>query len=225
MSFEAVIFDMDGVLVDSEPMHFRTTNLVLGRRGQAIDAAFYEPCTGMAELAFFELLVSRLSLTESAEALARERVAESLRVLTEDVLLPMDGALECLLSLRLEGRRLALASSATRSQVALVVERLGLNSTLPVTVSADDVLRAKPAPDLFLLAAKRLGTAPERCLVVEDAVLGVKAARAAGMQAVALVTGVRDGRPHREAGALDCLRSLRELDAARLERLEQLSAG
>jgi HAD superfamily hydrolase (TIGR01509 family) len=135
------------------------------------------------------------------------------------VLLPTDGALECLLGLHAEGYRIALASSATRDQVALVVEKLGIRRGLHALVSAADVVRGKPEPDLFLEAARRLRVEPAVCLVVEDAVLGIRAARAAGMAAVALVDAGRDGQLHRAAGALSCLTSLRELTPGRVEEL------
>lgn len=222
MTFEAVIFDMDGVLVDSEPLHFRATNEVLARRGAHLDEAAYARCVGMTEVAFFERLVLTLGLTERAADLARERVAISLRMLADAPLPPTPGALECLLALRSDGHRLALASSATREQVDLVTGQLGLNRVLHTTVSSDDVRAGKPAPDLFLEAARRLQIEPAACLVVEDAVLGIEAAMAAGMGAVALPPVADGGEAHRAAGALAVLGSLIELTP---ERLQELAAG
>jgi HAD superfamily hydrolase (TIGR01509 family) len=221
VSFDAVLFDMDGVLVDSEPLHFATTNAVLGRRGARLDAADYEALKGLTDLALFERLGARFGLTEPPVALAAERVGDVLVAMAEGVLLPMDGALECLLTLRADGLRLALASSATRAQVQLVVERLGIGRLLGATVSAEDAPRGKPFPDLFLTAAARLGTAPADCLVVEDAVLGVLAARAAGMSVIAVVPEGQDAGSHLQGGALAAIRSLRELT---LPALEQWSA-
>ena len=222
MTYAAVIFDMDGVLVDSEPLHLRTTNEVLGRRGAHIDAAAYACCIGMTELQFFERLVETLGLTERAVDLARDRVTVSLQVLADFPLPPTPGALACLLALHADGRRLALASSATRAQVDLVSDQLGLRRVLDTTVSAEDVHAGKPAPDLFLEAARRLDVEPAECLVVEDAVLGIEAAGAAGMGAVALPPAGDAGVAHRKAGALAVLGSLVELTP---ERLKALAAG
>jgi HAD superfamily hydrolase (TIGR01509 family) len=219
VTFGAIVFDMDGVLVDSEPMHFRTTNEVLGRRGARLDAGTYEGFKGMTEQALFECLIRDLRLSERPEVLVRERLDASFRALAEEVLLPMEGALECLLALHSEGYRLGLASSATRRQVDLVVEKLGIRRVLHTTVAAEDAARGKPEPDIFLEAARRLAVAPAACLVVEDAVHGVVAARAAGMQAVALVGADGSGAEHRQRGALACLVSLRELTPERLEVL------
>lgn len=218
MSFDAVIFDMDGVLVDSEPLHYATTNAVLARRGVRLEAPDYEGLKGLTDLALFERLGARFGLPDPPRALAAERVGDVLVAMAEGVLLPTDGALECLIGLQAEGLRLALASSATRLQVGLVVERLGIGRLLGAVVSADDVARGKPFPDLFLAAASRLAVPPADCLVVEDAVLGVVAARAAGMSAIALVPVGLAGEAHLAAGALAAIPSLRELTVESLER-------
>ncbi|MHC5209678.1 MAG: HAD family hydrolase [Planctomycetota bacterium] len=215
----AIVFDMDGVLVDSEPLHFRTTNLVLERRGARLEADAYEGFKGMTEQAFFEHLVRDLELTDRPEVLVKERLEAFLQAVAQEVLLPTDGALECLLGLHAEGYRLALASSSTRQQVELVVEKLGIRRVLHTLVSAEDARRGKPAPDLFLEAARRLDVLPDECLVVEDAVLGIVAARAAGMQAVALIDTDATGEAHRLAGAVTCIPSLRELTPDSIDRM------
>jgi HAD superfamily hydrolase (TIGR01509 family) len=220
MPVDAVIFDMDGVLVDSEPLHFATTNVVLARRGASIDRAFYDRRLGLPEVDFFRDVVQHAGLRETPEALAAERIRESLVALSGPDLLPMDGALECLLLLRADGRRLGLASSASRAQVALVAERFGLRSVLSALVSVEEVAQGKPAPDLFLEAARRLGVPPPDCLVVEDAVSGVRAARAAGMRVLALPAPGHSGAEHVAAGALAVLGSMRELTSDRLDELE-----
>jgi HAD superfamily hydrolase (TIGR01509 family) len=220
MPVEAVIFDMDGVLVDSEPLHFATTNAVLARRGASIDRAFYDRRLGLPEVDFFRDVVEHAGLREAPEALAAERIRESLAALAGPELLPMDGALECLLLLRADGRRLGLASSASRAQVALVAERFALRAVLSALVSVEEVAQGKPAPDLFLEAARRLQVSPADCLVVEDAVSGVRAARAAGMRALALPPPGHSGAEHLAAGALAVLSSLRELTPDRLDELQ-----
>ncbi len=218
MDIDAVVFDMDGVLVDSEPLHYASTNEVLARYGAFLEQADYDPCRGMSETAFFALLVETFGLDASPERLAEERVRASLDRMAAETLLPMDGALACLLGLAGEGYRLALASSARRVQVELVVAKLGLGRLFSTLVSLDDVERGKPEPDLFLEAARRLDVDPARCLVVEDSVHGVEAARRAGMVAVALPPPDDDGDAHRAAGAVRCLTSLAELDPDALER-------
>ena len=223
--FEAVIFDMDGVLVDSEPIHFATTNDVLALRGVQLERADYDPCIGMDEVAFFALLCERFGLDERPRDLAAERVTASLARLASEPLPPRPGLAEFVLSLRMEGLVLAVASSATRAQVDLVLARTGLAGSMATTVSKDEVARGKPAPDLFLEAAGRLEIPPAACLVLEDAVHGIAAARAAGMAAVALPPPGHDGQDHREAGALEVLEGFVGLGADDLERWAILARG
>jgi beta-phosphoglucomutase-like phosphatase (HAD superfamily) len=99
------------------------------------------------------------------------------------------------------------------------VDRFGLRSVLSALVSVEEVARGKPEPDLFLEAARRLAVAPDECIVVEDAVHGVRAARAAGMAVLALPGPGHDGSAHRAAGALASLSSLRELTPELLDSL------
>jgi HAD superfamily hydrolase (TIGR01509 family) len=216
--FEAIVFDMDGVLVDSEPIHFATTNLVLGRRGAHLERPDYDGYLGMDETAFFAELAQRFGLDENPMVLAKERIGESLQRLATDALPPLPGVLELLLALSGEGRRAAVASSASRHQVQLVLERLGIGRLMGAVASKDDVERGKPAPDLYLAAADGLGVDPGRCLAIEDAPLGVASACAAGMSVLAVVPPGSDGGAHRDAGAVACREGLagvtiEELDA------------
>lgn len=215
---DAVVFDMDGVLVDSEPLHLAMTQVVLEPYGRVLDEDFYWPRVGMDEVDFFADVVAHLGLDASPAELAARRQERYVEELVAAPLPPMRGVLECLLRLGADGYRLAVASSATRRQVDIVVDKLGLRRAFAATVSVDDVARGKPAPDLFLEAARRLDVDPARCFVVEDAVHGVEAARAAGMTAVAVPRVGDDGARHRAAGAAAVLRSLHELDQESLER-------
>ncbi len=220
MTIEAVVFDMDGVLVDSEPVLFAATNDVLRLRGASLAQEEYDPCRGMSEQAFFALLVERFGLSDDPQRLADERVRLSLDRMAAGTMLPMHGALACLLSLSSEGYRLALASSSRRLAVNLVVDKLGIRRLLGAVVCLDDVERGKPEPDLFLEAARQLGCAPASCLVVEDAVHGVEAGVRAGMTVVAVPAPGQDGTQHEAAGAQCCLETLEHLTPELLEQWE-----
>ncbi|RKY19026.1 MAG: HAD family phosphatase [Planctomycetota bacterium] len=217
--FEAIVFDMDGVLVDSEPIHYATTNEVLGARGAWIARADYDGYLGMDELAFFAELVRRFGLDDPPQVLARERIALSLGRLAQEPLPPLPGVLELILALRGEGRAMAVASSASRHQVRLVLDRLGITGCMQAIISKDDVQAGKPAPDLYLAAAAGLSLDPSCCLAIEDAALGVASARAAGMTVLALVPAGSDDTAHREAGARACLSGLEGLSVERLDAL------
>jgi beta-phosphoglucomutase len=128
----------------------------------------------------------------------------------------MDGAVELIDALAAAGFRLAVGSSGPPENVALTLERLARAARFGALVTGRDVTRGKPDPQVFLIAAERLGATPARCIVVEDAPVGVAAAHAAGMASVALVGTVA---AERLAGADLVVRSLRELDAPRLAAL------
>ena len=129
----------------------------------------------------------------------------------------MPGGLELLAGLHAAGFRLALGSSAPPENVELVIERLELGRWLDAVVTGRDVTRGKPDPQVFLLAAERLGVPPARCVVIEDAPVGIAAARAAGMAAVALAS---TGRTRESLAAADLvIDRLDELSPERLRRL------
>jgi HAD superfamily hydrolase (TIGR01509 family) len=214
---DTIIFDLDGVLVDSEPIMYASTNAVLFRRDTFLEREDYDRCRGMGEEEFFALLAERFGLDEAPTVLARERMIDSLNRMAAETLLPMPGALTVLLKLVGEGYRMAVASASRRPHVELVVEKLGIRRLMGAVVCLDDVSRGKPEPDLFLEAARRLGAEPASCLVVEDAVLGVQAARRAGMRAVALPAPDDDGARHLEVGALACLQTLEEMTPEALD--------
>lgn len=221
---DAIIFDLDGVLVDSEPVMFASTNSVLGLRDAVLERDDYDRCRGMGEIEFFTLLAEKFGLDDAPSVMARERVIDSLQRMAAQTMLPMNGALPALLSLVGEGYRLAVASASRRPHVELVVEKLGIRRLMKAVVSLDDVSRGKPEPDLFLEAARRIGVQPARCLVVEDAVFGVQAAQRAGMASIALPPPGDDGARHLEAGALAALESLLELTPEAVEAWDALSA-
>jgi HAD superfamily hydrolase (TIGR01509 family) len=182
---DAVLFDMDGVLVDSEPLHERAFLEVFAELGygetHGMNLADY---LGQSDRAVWEDFVAKHHPPQSiAEltALKERRWMELLR--TDGRVFP--GMSE--LARALAGRyRLALASSSVHAVIDAVLELTGLRDVFAAVASVQDVGRAKPAPDIFLHAARLLDTPPARCCVIEDTLAGVAAAQAAGMTVVAL---------------------------------------
>ena len=129
----------------------------------------------------------------------------------------MDGALAAIDVARGAGLRVAIASSSSRSLIDAVVERLGIASHVELLLSADDEKRGKPAPDVYLTAARRLEVAPDQCLAVEDSPVGVQSAKAAGMSCVGLVTHEMD--PGELSAADEVITSLRDFTPALIARL------
>jgi len=183
--FDAVIFDMDGVLVDSEPLHFETTARLLADFGVRFTAQENDQFVGWTDGAMFNVLVDRHHLAVSPDDLAAQRVALMRERISQGV--PrMPGVPDVLRRVAADGYRLAIASSATPALIRDVVHALAVESLFATLVSSEEVARGKPAPDVFLEAANRLAVPAARCVVVEDSRNGLLAAKAAGMACAAI---------------------------------------
>jgi HAD superfamily hydrolase (TIGR01509 family) len=181
----AILFDMDGVLMDSEPLHLRATQLVLGDRGRSFTERDNLAFVGATDPEVFRVLRILFDLDAPiAELVGRKR--EHLIALVRAEGRPLPGVPEVPLRLRDTGLRLGLVSASARPVIDAVLQAVELHGAFETIVSGDEVARGKPAPDGFLMAARRLATAPERCLVVEDSRNGVLAGKAAGMTVAAV---------------------------------------
>lgn len=197
-NYDAVIFDLDGVLIDSEPIHFATMQQILAAEGRDVDAATYSLYVGMSLEATWEDLCGRLRLRHPPtyyQEIYLPLIAEALSVPLD----PRPGATGLVAVLQSTRKPFAVASSSKRAWVETSLRAIGLREAFAVVVSADDVTRAKPDPELFLRAAALLGVEPARCLVIEDSPHGVQAARAAGMDVVAVRTPQTAGQGFAEA--------------------------
>jgi HAD superfamily hydrolase (TIGR01509 family) len=179
----AVIFDMDGVLLDSEPIGYEAMRLVMDRHGAPYDLAQNDEFVGRTSTESFRILRARHRMAPDAEELARQFREAKIRIVRERAA-PMAGVPDVLVGARAAGYRLALASSAETPVIDATVETLRLTALFELRVSGWEVGRDKPAPDVFLEAARRLGLPPGECLVVEDSRNGLLAAKAAGMRCV-----------------------------------------
>lgn len=181
--FRAVVFDLDGVLWDGEPLYHEAFNVVLKPYGHCVTSEEYDNIIGFSVEAAWEWVHRRFGLAEPIEQFiaAYDRVVLEL---LRDHVEPLPGVRELLTELRQRKVPMAVASASLRQWVDATLRGLGLDGAFAATVSASEVARAKPAPDLYLLAAQRLGVPPERCLAMEDTKTGIAAAKAAGMFAV-----------------------------------------
>ncbi len=202
-----VIFDCDGVLVDSEPVANRIVAASLTELGWAMTAEDSQRLfLGQSLPDMRPTVAARLGEDMASRWITAvaDRVASAM--LTEAVAVP--GAHDAVEAVRALGLPWRVASNSSRLELAAKLGRIGLDATGRVH-SFEDVPRGKPAPDLFLAAAAAEGIAPEACLVVEDSLVGIAGARAAGMAVVALVRH-GDEQPHARAGAR-VIRHLAEL--------------
>ncbi len=204
--FEAVVFDMDGVLVDGEPLHFRAVNELLAPFGRSLTLEEYRPFMGTK--AGWRQMVETLGLPLSPDEYRERYNAIILRLYREESR-PLPGARELVHALRQARMPLGLASSSAKEWVEACLQAIGLEAAFDVVVTGSDVEHGKPDPEIYLLTADRLGVEPRRCLVFEDAPAGVEAAARAGMTVWAVRTPYTEGLPL--PGAARVLGSLEEV--------------
>jgi beta-phosphoglucomutase len=177
----AVIFDMDGVLIDSEPVARRMISVLISEAGLSLTPDEYEQCKGMTGKEFWTLLIDRYDLPESVEFYREKMKAESSMYGPE---LAAVGVRDLLELLHESDILLAVGTSSSRPRMEIVLNTLDIGGYFGATVSGDDITQSKPSPAVFLQAAELLGCKSEHCLVIEDSTRGIIAAKAAGMTAV-----------------------------------------
>jgi HAD superfamily hydrolase (TIGR01509 family) len=214
MSVEAVVFDLDGVLIQTEEIWDEVREAFVRERGGRYDAEAQRAMMGMSSPEWSRYIHDDLGVADEPDEIAAEVVRRMLARYRERVPL-LDGAAEAVE--RLAGRwPLAIASSSNRPLIDAVLDVSGLGRYFRATVSSEEVPRGKPSPDVYVEAARRLGAAPARCAAIEDSHSGIRSAKAAGMRVIAIPNP--SYAPDEEALALadDVLGSLGELTAERV---------
>jgi len=215
----AVIFDVDGVLVDSYAAHEESWMRLAKETGVTFTSSDFAVTFGRTSR---DILIKHWEIDPSDAAMIRsldDRKEHLYRELVRQQFPSMDGAVEVIDELAARGWKLAVGSSGPPENVELALASLERAASFDGVVTGRDVTRGKPDPQVFLLAAERLQIVPENCIVIEDATAGIEAARAAGMACVALLsTGRQASDFDRHAPDL-MVSSLRELTAARLAQL------
>ena len=185
---KGIIFDMDGVLVDSEPFICEAAIRMFAEHGLTVKPEDFMPFVGAGENRYIGGPAEKYGFPIDIER-DKARTYEIYGEIVKGRIEPLPGVTEFITKARERGLKLAVASSADTIKIETNLREIGIPaSTFDVVVSGLDVVNKKPDPEIFLFAANKLGLAPEECLVVEDAVNGVAAARAAGMKCLALTT-------------------------------------
>jgi HAD superfamily hydrolase (TIGR01509 family) len=184
----AVIFDMDGVLVDSEPLINAAAIAMFKEKGLVVQPKDFLPFVGAGENRYLGGVAEKYQFPLDLPS-AKRRTYEIYLDLVPSQLEAFPKAYDLVLACRAAGLRVAVASGADRIKVAANLQKLGLPSEFwDAVVTGEQVTNNKPAPDIFLLAARNLNVEPAECAVVEDAVNGIKAAKAAGMCCIAIAS-------------------------------------
>ena len=212
----AVIFDMDGVLVLTEEAHWQSWLEAARPRKAELSYAAFRTCFGRINPDCIPILFGPQSSEETA-AIAEEKEAAFRRIVRAHVPL-VPGIVKFLTSLSKLGARLAVGSSGPPENVKALVEGGGIAHFFGATVDGAQVKRGKPAPDVFLIGAERLGVPPSACAVIEDAPVGVRAAVAAKMLAIGVAT-THPQQELREAGADLIFRDPSAIDPLRLVQM------
>jgi beta-phosphoglucomutase family hydrolase len=202
----AVLWDMDGTLVDSEEFHWLSWRDTMSAEGVPVTHDQFLATFGQRNDAILPNWLGAGATPERIQRIGDAKEALYRTLVRERGIHPLPGAREWIERLHQEGWRQAIASSAPRANVEVVLEVLGLTTDFEAIVSAEDVTAGKPDPQVFLKAAAKLGIPPARCIVVEDAAAGVEAARRAGMRSI----GVSRGTPLQADRAVRSLADLPE---------------
>ena len=209
----AVLWDMDGTLIDSEEFHWISWRNTLANEGITITREQFLSSFGQRNDSIIPRWLGAAATPESIERISKAKEELYRHLVRRDGIAPEPGVAPWLHRLHNEGWLQAIASAAPRANIDVVLEALSATHIFQGIVSADDVRRGKPDPEVFLTAASRVGASPGRCIVVEDAVAGVQGARSAGMKSIGV------NRNGKQLPADIVVRSLDLLDMAAFETL------
>lgn len=193
-SIEAVIFDMDGVLLDSEPLHDRVNLKILEDYGIRTDKSVTNPYVGRTSEALWNGMIEMFGLPEKAERLIARQWEMVISELPVSGITESDGLTGLLAEIERKGLRASVASSSRIAFVRAVFDHLKLWDWMESYTGGEEVQNGKPAPDIYLKAAEKLGIPPERCLAVEDSTAGILSAKTAGMITVGYKNPTSEGQ-------------------------------
>lgn len=180
----AVLWDMDGTLIDSEELHWISWRDTLANEGITITREQFLASFGQRNDSIIPRWLGAAATPERIERISNAKEELYRQLVRRDGMSPGPGVASWLRRLHNEGWQQAIASAAPRANIDAILEALSATRIFQGIVSADDVHRGKPDPEVFLVAASRVGVPPDRCIVVEDAVAGVQGARSAGMKSI-----------------------------------------
>jgi beta-phosphoglucomutase family hydrolase len=206
-----IIFDMDGVLIDSGLPHFKSWQLLAEENGAEIPESLFWETFGKTNNQILPLIFKQ-NLDEDEMTRFSDRKEELYREIIRGKVQPLPGLMDLIKNLVNQGVKIAIGSSGPRLNVELVIQELRLKEFISAYTCAEDVTHGKPDPEVFLKAAQKLGVPPERCLVFEDSLHGIEAARHAGMKCIAITTTNHKERLSKAQKVIDSFQELKSED-------------
>ncbi len=182
---EAVLWDMDGVIADTAEYHYRAWQGVFGERGVSFNREDFMRHFGQRHDTIIRFALGNNLTPEEFNAITEVKQANYRRMVADNII-PLPGAIDLLKSLKKHGIKSAIASSAVPKNIEVIINGLGIESYFQAIACGTEVKEGKPSPLIFLRAAEKLKVKPDSCVVIEDAIAGVAAARRAGMKCVAV---------------------------------------
>lgn len=216
---EAIIFDMDGVLVDSEYTYFQSKSQILSEAGHEVEDSYHFQFMGTTSDYMWEKMKQEFSLPLSVAEYIQQMTALRQAIIKRDGIRVIPHVQEFVKGLSQAGLKLAVASSSSLAEIKVNLAEIGLSEYFSEVVSTEEVEHSKPAPDVYLAAAERIGIVPENCLGIEDTKNGTGAVRNAGMVCVGFAN---PAFPKQDLAFADrVVSSFSELDADSLTKIYQ----
>lgn len=204
-----IIFDMDGVLLDSEPMHQQVIYEVFQLKNIPLDRAYIQTLTGMSAFPMWKKIKHDAQRVETIEELVQFHKDYFFQKLPELHVAPVPHVKDVLAQFKSEAKHLSLASSSGRKLIEIFTEQVGIKHYFEVIMSGDDVKYSKPNPEIFLKVAEWYALPPTQFTVIEDSTNGVKAAKSAGMHCIGFQNPLSGGQNLQEADHI--IHSMNEL--------------
>jgi HAD superfamily hydrolase (TIGR01509 family) len=196
---KAVNFDMDGLIVDTEPLYMIALSKVAQARGKSYPLSLKQEMMGRRAIDSLRIFKERLGLSDSVEELLKERDEIFEDLLEKEKIKPMPGFFELLDNINKLSLKKAISSSSKREWIDIILKKLGIFSEFEVIISGDEVTHGKPHPEIYLLSLKRLNVSPKECIVFEDTVTGVESAKSAGLYCIAVPNQFSKGQDFSKA--------------------------
>jgi HAD superfamily hydrolase (TIGR01509 family) len=176
-----ILFDMDGVLLDSEKLYLEMNQIFFKKLGANISVAEHQSFVGISATKMWTFIKDKFNLSETVEELIKQEKELKYKALKAAKLVPTIGVIDFLEFLKRKNYQIAIASSGLKKNINLILQKLDMEKYFDLVVSGEQVEKGKPEPDIFLKVASQYGISPKDCIVIEDSTNGVLAAKAAKM--------------------------------------------